>query len=67
MFVKPKDGLKIRIPGSKLLLKPEGQAVPDSTFWRRRLADGDVELVKPEASAKPIKEDSSKKEPKGSK
>jgi len=42
MFIKAKSGLKIRVPGTKLVLSEDGQTVPDSTFWRRRLLDGDV-------------------------
>jgi hypothetical protein len=46
MFVKPKAGLKVRDPISKLPLPPEGKNVPDdSSFWIRRLTDGDVFVV----------------------
>ncbi|HCM7542617.1 MULTISPECIES: DUF2635 domain-containing protein [Klebsiella pneumoniae complex] len=42
MFVKPKDGLSVRCPVRGEALPKEGAYVPDNTFWRRRLKDGDV-------------------------
>ncbi|HEC2616923.1 TPA: DUF2635 domain-containing protein [Raoultella ornithinolytica] len=45
MFVKPKDGLSVRCPVRGEALPAEGTEVPDNTFWRRRLKDGDVSLV----------------------
>lgn len=45
MFVKPKDGLSVRCPVRGEALPKEGAEVPDNTFWRRRLKDGDVNLV----------------------
>lgn len=42
IFVKPKSGVKIRRPETKALLSPEGENVPNNTFWKRRIADGDV-------------------------
>ena len=42
MFVKPKDGLSVRCPVRGEALPKEGAGVPDNTFWRRRLKDGDV-------------------------
>ena len=42
MFVKPKDGLSVRCPVRGEALPKEGADVPDNTFWRRRLKDGDV-------------------------
>ncbi|WP_411197245.1 DUF2635 domain-containing protein [Klebsiella variicola] len=45
MFVKPKDGLSVRCPVRGEALPKEGAEVPDNTFWRRRLKDGDVSLV----------------------
>lgn len=42
MFVKPKAGLVIRDPISKVALPPEGDEVPDTTYWHRRLRSGDV-------------------------
>lgn len=45
MFVKPKDGLSVRCPVRGEALPKDGTEVPDNTFWRRRLKDGDVSLV----------------------
>lgn len=53
MFVKPKDGLSVRCPVRGEPLPVEGAVVPDNTFWRRRLKDGDVSLV-PEKGVKNI-------------
>jgi len=44
MFVKPKDGLKVRDPITKRHLPEEGKEVPESTYWVRRLKDGSVIL-----------------------
>jgi hypothetical protein len=45
VFVKPAPGLKVRDPISKLHLAESGQEVPESSYWLRRLADGDVLLI----------------------
>ncbi|GBQ69659.1 hypothetical protein AA103196_2273 [Ameyamaea chiangmaiensis NBRC 103196] len=45
MRVKPAEGRAVRFPASKRLLKTEGEDVPDTMFWRRRLRDGDIEVV----------------------
>lgn len=45
MFVKPKNGLSVRCPVRGEALPEVGAEVPDNTFWRRRLKDGDVSLV----------------------
>ena len=48
MKVKPAEGRAVRDPDSMVLLPDEGKDVPDTTFWRRRLRDGDViEVVDP--------------------
>lgn len=46
IIVKPKAGLKIRRPDTKAFLSEKGERVPNNTFWKRRLLDGDVEEVK---------------------
>lgn len=52
MFVKPKNSeTVVRDPQTRALLPADGRNVPDSTFWRRRLADGDV--VEAEPAKKP--------------
>lgn len=52
MFVRPADGLNIRDPETGNYLPKTGQIVPRSSFWLRRLKDGDVvESTAPSASA----------------
>lgn len=48
-FVKPSEGLKVRDPLTKKALPVAGASVILSTYWRRRLKDGSVVLVKPTA------------------
>lgn len=46
MHVKPRPGLKVRDPVTKLHIPEAGKDVPDGdSFWVRRLADGDVVLA----------------------
>lgn len=50
MLVKPREGVKVRDPVSKLHIPEAGIEVPNTdTYWARRLADGDVVEVKPAA------------------
>ncbi|MDM5141737.1 DUF2635 domain-containing protein [Aeromonas bestiarum] len=50
LYLKPAPGLVIKKPdGSKLAA--EGERVPRTSFWLKRLADGDVVNVKPAAKA----------------
>lgn len=54
MFIKPRAGIKVRDPVSKLHIPETGVEVSDTdTYWARRLADGDVIEVKPITAAKP--------------
>jgi hypothetical protein len=60
MFVIPADGLLVPNPeaprGGPRHLPPEGAEVPDTAYWRRRLADGEVregEAPKPPAAPEP--------------
>lgn len=57
-FLKPAPGLKVRDPVTKQHLDAAGQWKPmegdAGTFWRRRIAAGEVIEVKPEAPAKPV-------------
>lgn len=53
--LKPaREGLILRKPPGGTPLRAEGENVPNNTFWRRRLRDGDVVLVedKPKSSIK---------------
>ncbi|NIG74035.1 DUF2635 domain-containing protein [Klebsiella sp. Ap-873] len=60
MFVKPKDGVSVRDPVKGSPLPQYGAEVPDNTFWRRRLSDGDVSIVK-QAAAGTLAEKAAKK------
>lgn len=47
MRVKPADPTAvIRDPHTRRALPPDGGNVPDNSFWRRRLAAGEVVLVR---------------------
>lgn len=46
IFVKPASAaVKVRDPQSKKNLAAEGELKPDTTYWRRRINDGDVKLT----------------------
>lgn len=46
MMIKPTiAGQLFRDPHTKRVLPQTGGKMPDSTFWRRRLAAGDVEII----------------------
>lgn len=49
IYLKPKEGLRVPQPLGKIPLPPHGRAVVFTTYWRRRLADGDVEKTTEEA------------------
>ncbi len=58
MRVKPaSENLLVRDPERKGHLPAEGAEVPDTEYWRRRLADGDVVAVTEAAKTKPEKKD----------
>lgn len=46
MFIKPKEGLKVRNPETGKHLNKDGEIVKNSSYWLRRLNDQDVILVK---------------------
>lgn len=48
MFIKPASGMHVRDPATKRPLPAEGKEVRESSFWLRRLADGDVVLAQVE-------------------
>ena len=50
LHLKPKEGLTIRKPGGSKLAAA-GERVPRTSFWLKRLADGDVVNLKPAAKA----------------
>lgn len=48
IFVKPKEGLKVRDPATKNHLPQAGAEVEQSPYWAKRIADKSVELAKAE-------------------
>ncbi len=51
MNVKPQEGKIVRDPDTGVKLPASGRNVPNNSYWRRRLAAGDVTPA--EVSAKP--------------
>lgn len=55
--VKPAPDLQVRDPFTKQPLPADGAEVPASTYWLRRIKDGDVLVVssdtKPQPQVKP--------------
>jgi hypothetical protein len=51
--LKPRAGLLVPYPGTNKPLPAEGANVTDSTYWRRRLRDGDVEVVSSPSASNP--------------
>ncbi|CNI59572.1 putative bacteriophage protein [Yersinia pekkanenii] len=47
MIVKPVAGRSVRDPVKGTFLPESGTEVPDNSFWRRRLNDGDVVREQP--------------------
>lgn len=45
MFIKPAPGVKVRDDGTLRHLAEQGEAKPETNYWQRRLADGDVVLT----------------------
>ncbi len=48
MQIKPKRGRSVPDPVRGDLLPSEGRNVEESSYWHRRIADGDVEEVSAE-------------------
>lgn len=44
-ILKPKKGYKIRRPDTKTFLAESGEKIKLDSFWRRRIKDGDVEVL----------------------
>jgi len=55
MHIKPKQGLVVRDPDLRDYLPEAGRTVPDSSYWLRRLADGDVQHVRHRKKSGPQK------------
>lgn len=51
--VYPVTGRLVRHPATKQPIPAEGIEVEPDSFWRRRLADGDVSVTKPVPTAQP--------------
>lgn len=56
-YLIPREGLTVLIPRGGRYLMPtplpaEGASVELGTYWRRRIADGDVSVGEPPAPAK---------------
>lgn len=47
MFVKPREGVRVRDPDTRQHLPDEGREVQLSAYWLRRRADGDVVELNP--------------------
>lgn len=43
--IRPAPGLLVRDPFTHRQLPPDGDVVNRTTYWERRLMDGDVELI----------------------
>jgi hypothetical protein len=63
--VKPKEGLVVRDPKTKKALPKDGALVEETSFWIRRINDGDVSLIQDVPKMKaPVKETPKPKETK---
>jgi len=57
IFVRPVPGRnKVRDPRTMQHLRDEGQLVPADSYWYRRQADGDVEILDAAPAEKTTKE-----------
>lgn len=65
IFVAPAYGLKVADPVAGDYLPEEGREVAQSTYWLRRIKDGDVRLVKKPAPPREAKAETAKTESKG--
>jgi len=48
MQIRPKRGRSVPDPARGDLLPAEGRSVEESSYWLRRLADGDIEQFRTE-------------------
>ena len=53
-ILKPVNSLKVRDPETLEFLNPEGEEKELNTYWRRRMADGDVEVIEEQEDQKGI-------------
>ena len=47
VVIKPKKGLKVFNPATKLHIKESGEEIVVSTYWMRRFRDDEIEIVEP--------------------
>ncbi len=51
IFIKPISGVMVKNPDNNdEYLSQDGEEVENTTYWQRRMIDGDVEIVKPPKS-----------------
>lgn len=64
IFVKPREGLRILRPETRQELRPCGEHVPKTSFWLRRVKEGDVVIcdIKKEFKKSPPKKKKETKE-----
>jgi hypothetical protein len=55
LFLIPAPGLKVRNPVDKAALPEAGAVMPLDSYWRRRIACGDVIVGKPTAKKEEVK------------
>lgn len=53
MYVVPAAGLSVRDPDRMDRLPPEGRAVPETDYWRRRIAERSVVVTAPPPAPSP--------------
>ncbi|QBH96787.1 DUF2635 domain-containing protein [Limnobaculum zhutongyuii] len=49
LHIRPVAGRVVRDPETNAPLASQGEKKPKTSYWQRRLMDGDVELVKTKA------------------
>lgn len=61
IIVKPKKGLKVFNPATKLHIKESGEEIVMSTYWQRRFNDNEIEQVIAEKAPKKSESKKTKK------
>ena len=56
LFVKPAPGMFVRLEDASRYVAEEGEALPHTSYYRRRLRDGDLVKATPPKAPKPRKE-----------
>lgn len=55
LHIRPVAGRVVRDPETNEPLAPQGEKKPNTSYWQRRLIDGDVERVKTKSKEKEVK------------